>query len=93
MKKRIIRATDRHFSDVGWLQTYWLFSFSDYYDPENVNHGALRVFNDDTVAPGGGFPMHQHRDMEIVTIVLDGELTHEDSMETRKRFPPEKCRQ
>ena len=80
MERRIIRAHKRHFSDIGWLKTYWLFSFSQYYDPDNVNHGALRVFNDDTVSPGGGFPMHQHRDMEIVTVVLEGEITHEDSM-------------
>lgn len=77
---RIIEADRRHFSDLGWLKTYWLFSFSDYHDPANVNFGSLRVFNDDDVAPGTGFPMHPHRDMEIVTLVLDGELTHRDSL-------------
>jgi redox-sensitive bicupin YhaK (pirin superfamily) len=76
----IIKAKDRHFSDYGWLQTYWLFSFSDYYDPGNVQFGALRVFNDDVVQPGKGFPTHPHEEMEIVTIVLKGEMTHEDSM-------------
>ena len=55
MDKKIIRARERHFSDIGLLKTYWLFSFSEYYDPENVNHGALRVFNDDTVEPGRRF--------------------------------------
>lgn len=77
---KIIPASERHFSDMGWLQTYWLFSFGTYYDPENVQFGALRVFNDDIVAPGAGFPAHDHREMEIVTVILEGELTHEDSM-------------
>lgn len=76
----VIPADKRHFSDFGWLQTYWLFSFSNYYDPKNIRFGALRVFNDDIVAPGTGFPTHPHEEMEIVTIVLDGEMTHEDSM-------------
>ncbi|HUT30948.1 MAG TPA: pirin family protein [Sedimentisphaerales bacterium] len=77
---RIIRANERHFSDFGWLQTYWLFSFSDYYDPNNIQFGGLRVFNDDVVQPGTGFPTHPHQEMEIVTIVLEGEITHADSM-------------
>jgi hypothetical protein len=76
----IIKANDRHFSDFGWLKTYWLFSFSDYFDPHNIQFGALRVFNDDVVEPGTGFPTHPHKEMEIVTIVLDGEMTHQDSM-------------
>jgi len=76
----IIRAKDRHFNDFGWLQTYWLFSFANYYDPHNIQFGALRVFNDDIVEPGTGFPTHPHEEMEIVTIVLDGEMTHADSM-------------
>jgi len=80
---QIIRADRRHFSDEGWLKTYWLFSFSDYFDPENVEFGALRVFNDDIIAPGTGFPPHTHQDFEIVTIVLSGEITHEDSMGNR----------
>jgi redox-sensitive bicupin YhaK (pirin superfamily) len=62
------------------LKTYWLFSFSNYYDPHNIQFGALRVFNDDVVAPEGGFPTHPHEEMEIVTIVLEGEMTHKDSM-------------
>lgn len=76
----IIKASDRHFSDFGWLQTYWLFSFSSYFDPHNIQFGALRVFNDDVVQPGRGFPTHPHEEMEIITIVLTGEMTHEDSM-------------
>jgi redox-sensitive bicupin YhaK (pirin superfamily) len=74
------RAGDRAFFDHGWLQTYHSFSFADYHDPQNTNWGALRVFNDDTVAPGQGFPTHPHRDMEIVTYVLRGELEHRDSL-------------
>jgi redox-sensitive bicupin YhaK (pirin superfamily) len=77
---KIINGDQRHFNDFGWLKTYWLFSFSDYHDPENIQFGALRVFNDDVVAPNTGFSTHPHREMEIITIVLDGELTHEDSM-------------
>ena len=76
----IVKAGARHLSDFGWLKTYWLFSFSDYYDPRNIQFGALRVFNDDVVQPGTGFPTHPHEEMEIVTIVLDGEMTHQDSM-------------
>ena len=74
----IIRAKDRHFNDAGWLKTYWLFSFSDYYDENNVELGNLRVFNDDIVKAGKGFGMHPHSEMEIVTIILEGELTHQD---------------
>lgn len=77
---KIIKANQRHFKDMGWLQTYWLFSFSEYYDPENVNHGKLRVFNDDYVQPGRGFPTHPHEEMEIITLVQQGEITHKDSM-------------
>ncbi len=76
----IIPSTKRHFNDFGWLQTYWLFSFGDYYDPNNVQHGALRVFNDDVVQDQSGFGRHPHQEMEIVSIVLDGEMTHKDSM-------------
>jgi redox-sensitive bicupin YhaK (pirin superfamily) len=76
----IIPANKRHFTDMGWLQTYWLFSFSNYYDPANMGHGKLRVFNDDVVKPGTGFPTHPHEEMEIVTIVLQGEISHKDSM-------------
>ena len=77
--KQIIRASQRHSRSLEGLQTHWLFSFSDYHDPNNVNFGRLRVFNDDVVAPQGGFPTHPHRDMEIVTLVLSGEITHQDS--------------
>lgn len=75
-----ISAQDRHFNDFGSLKTYWLFSFSNYVDRENMEFGALRVFNDDIIMPGKGFPEHPHDTMEIVTIVLEGTLTHTDSM-------------
>ena len=80
---RVIRAADRHFGDHGWLQTYWHFSFSDYHDPDNMSFGPLRVFNDDVVQPGGGFGMHPHRDMEIITYVTDGQLEHRDHLGNR----------
>ena len=77
---RILSAENRNYNDFGWLQTYWLFSFGNYYDPENVNHGMLRVFNDDVVQPHSGFDTHPHEEMEIVSLVLEGEMTHRDSM-------------
>jgi len=80
---QVIKSNERHFQDAGWLQTYWHFSFSDYYDPKNINFGTLRVFNDDVVQPGGGFGMHPHRDMEIITYVLDGQLEHQDHLGNR----------
>jgi quercetin 2,3-dioxygenase len=63
-----------------WLDTLYHFSFNDYYDPSNMNFGVLRVLNDDIIKEGNGFPMHPHRDMEIISYVIDGELTHGDNM-------------
>ncbi|HMV83768.1 MAG TPA: pirin family protein [Blastocatellia bacterium] len=76
---KVIKAKDRFHLESDWLSAYWLFSFDRYYDPNNLNFGPLRVFNHDTIAGGGGFPTHPHREMEIVTYVLDGELAHKDS--------------
>ena len=76
---QIIRAKDRFHLESDWLSAYWLFSFDRYYDPNNMTFGPLRVFNHDTVNGGAGFPTHPHREMEIVTYVLEGALRHKDS--------------
>lgn len=82
---KVYRQAGHGFSDRGWLQSKFHFSFADYYNPERIQFGHLRVINDDWIKPGAGFELHPHRDMEIISYVIEGELTHADSMGNNRR--------
>jgi hypothetical protein len=84
----IKRSEERGHSNRGWLDSYFSFSFADYHDPRNMGFRALRVINDDRIEPGKGFGPHAHRDMEIITYVLEGHLLHRDSMGERHVLGP-----
>jgi quercetin 2,3-dioxygenase len=78
--QELIKANEHYKNEIDWLTTYHHFSFGEYYNPEKHDYGPLRVFNDDLIKPGTGFEFHQHKDMEIVTYVIDGALRHRDNL-------------
>ncbi|MDQ6827229.1 MAG: pirin family protein, partial [Candidatus Eremiobacteraeota bacterium] len=84
----VVRSSQRYYAEHGWLRSYHSLSFAAYYDPSNINWGALRVFNEDFIQPAQGFPPHPHSDMEILTYVFSGELEHQDSMGNRGVLSP-----
>ncbi len=86
---RLRKSEDRGYADHGWLKSYHSFSFADYFDPQYIGWGNLRVINEDYIEVGGGFGDHSHRNMEIITYVLSGQLAHKDSMGNIKTINPD----
>ena len=88
MRVVVDKAQSRGYANHGWLKTHHTFSFANYYNPERVHFGMLRVLNDDSVAPGEGFDMHPHKNMEVISIPLKGYLRHGDSIKNSEVITP-----